>query len=432
MKGYFNKKESRGLPGGPNQQFTYATGVFMQDMYHVPKAQKGGEGYRIDASGYNDPYKVIPSGNITMTEQDGGALKKGPLLGIDNMGNQQMMFPGYEYQFPGNMVMEIPVAQKGNGEKENKIKNRILKEYPGFENILNKTKYYKTDILDSSKTGFGDTETIFPNIDTVKYSDYKKGLKDLPNPNYGTSNYTVAYNPKNINLDESTIPLASELFHISNLDPVLKSLRQDVINAAYESDPYFKKDVKERIKEYPEYTKKEQEEIVADGYMRNVLYNSLLENTGKDYILKNNRYHPEEAKDISGFYQPMSNQIINYLQNPQGYPLPQVNVTAKRINKQKGGEFQRLVKKYTTQGWDSLNPQEQQFYRETYQRGGSIKLDPAKKGTFKALATKYGMSMDKLAMDMKKNPDKYSPEARKKANFYRNFVMQYGGATNFL
>ena len=64
---------------------------------------------------------------------------------------------------------------------------------------------------------------------------------------------------------------------------------------------------------------------------------------------------------------------------------------------------------------------------EMYAKGGTIKLDPAKKGTFKALATKYDMSMDKLAMDMKKNPDKYSPEARKKANFYRNFVMEMGG-----
>jgi len=40
--------------------------------------------------------------------------------------------------------------------------------------------------------------------------------------------------------------------------------------------------------------------------------------------------------------------------------------------KQEGGEFQRLVKKYTTKGWASLNPQEQQFYRETYQKGGSL------------------------------------------------------------
>jgi hypothetical protein len=118
MKGKFSKTEMRGLPGGPNQQFTYVTGVFMQDMYHAPIAQKGGEGYRINAPDYDASYKVIPSGNITMTEQDGGPLKKGPLLGIDNMGNQQMMFPGYNYQFPGDMVMEIPVVQTGIESKD--------------------------------------------------------------------------------------------------------------------------------------------------------------------------------------------------------------------------------------------------------------------------------------------------------------------------
>jgi len=293
-----------------------------------------------------------------------------------------------------NTKKELPKHQDGKN-----IKKRILKEYPGFENILNKTKYYKTDILDSGKTGFGDTETIFPNIDTIKYinyinkkylkkypdyikkyPNYKTDLKDLENPNYNTDNYTVAYNPENINLKESTIPLASELFHISNLDPVLKSLRKDIVNTGYERDPYFKKDVSKRIKEYPEYTKKEQEEIVADGYMRNILYNSLLENTGKDYILKNNRYHPEEAKDISGFYQPMSNQIINYLQNPQGYPLPQVNVTAKRINKQKGGlvkyqkgkniggveRYNSILNKFDNKRWSSLSKDEQQFYKDNY------------------------------------------------------------------
>jgi hypothetical protein len=122
MKGKFSKTEMRGLPGGPNEQFTYVTGVFMQDMYHAPIAQKGGEGYRIDAPNYNDPSKIIKGKkgnptNITMTEQDGGPLKKGPLLGIDNMGNQQMMFPGYEYQFPGDMVMEIPLRKAQLGEE---------------------------------------------------------------------------------------------------------------------------------------------------------------------------------------------------------------------------------------------------------------------------------------------------------------------------
>ena len=39
-----------------------------------------------------------------------------PVLGTDNLGNSQMMLPENDYQFPGDMVFEIPMAQKGNGE----------------------------------------------------------------------------------------------------------------------------------------------------------------------------------------------------------------------------------------------------------------------------------------------------------------------------
>ena len=48
MKREFKGIQRKGLPGGPHEQFTYVTGVFMQDMYHVPKAQKGLEKYQGD------------------------------------------------------------------------------------------------------------------------------------------------------------------------------------------------------------------------------------------------------------------------------------------------------------------------------------------------------------------------------------------------
>ena len=49
----------------------------------------------------------IPSNNITM---------KGvnyPVFGIDDQGNQQMMYPGMDYTFPGQSVTEYPMAQDG-------------------------------------------------------------------------------------------------------------------------------------------------------------------------------------------------------------------------------------------------------------------------------------------------------------------------------
>jgi hypothetical protein len=56
---------------------------------------------------YPGEVTVIPSSNITM---------KGvnyPVLGIDDLGNQQMMIPGGEYTFPGNYVTEYPQMNKG-------------------------------------------------------------------------------------------------------------------------------------------------------------------------------------------------------------------------------------------------------------------------------------------------------------------------------
>jgi hypothetical protein len=56
---------------------------------------------------YPGEVTIIPSSDITM---------KGvnyPVLGIDNLGNQQMMMPGGEYKFPGDYVTEIPQMGKG-------------------------------------------------------------------------------------------------------------------------------------------------------------------------------------------------------------------------------------------------------------------------------------------------------------------------------
>ena len=94
-KNKYTKIERRGLPGGPNEMFTYVTGVFST------------EGYKSDSPDVNNPFNIIPSGDITM---------KGvnfPVLGTDNLGNTQAMIPGNDYSFPGDTVLEIPMAQDG-------------------------------------------------------------------------------------------------------------------------------------------------------------------------------------------------------------------------------------------------------------------------------------------------------------------------------
>lgn len=58
-----------------------------------------------------------------------------------------------------------------------------------------------------------------------------------------------------------------------------------------------------------------------------------------------------------------------------------------------------------------------------YAKGGKVEDDP----TFKAQATRMGMSIGQAAEYILANPDEFSPKMRKKANFARNFAMAYGG-----
>jgi hypothetical protein len=59
---------------------------------------------------------------------------------------------------------------------------------------------------------------------------------------------------------------------------------------------------------------------------------------------------------------------------------------------------------------------------------GGIQLDPAKRGTFKAQATRMGMGVQEAASAILNAPEgRYSPAMRKKANFAKNFAKQMGG-----
>ena len=113
------KKKSIGLPSGPNE--------FLQDITQFISV----DGYRNDSVDKTNPVNFIPSGNISMKDVDF------PIMGTDNLGNSQMMFPENEYQFPGDMVMEVPQAQFGadikgdvfqDGREEMPTINRMLPE----------------------------------------------------------------------------------------------------------------------------------------------------------------------------------------------------------------------------------------------------------------------------------------------------------------
>lgn len=79
-----------------------------------------------------------------------------------------------------------------------------------------------------------------------------------------------------------------------------------------------------------------------------------------------------------------------------------------------------------------MSPQEEMSMEQAYQQAkrGGIHLDPAKKGTFKAQATRMGMGIQEAAAHILANRDNYSSAMVKKANFARNFAKEEGGTIN--
>jgi hypothetical protein len=63
-------------------------------------------GYKKNSKDKNRAYNVIPSGDITMKDVEFN------VLGIDNLGNKKMMKPGRDYNFPGEVVLEIPIKKE--------------------------------------------------------------------------------------------------------------------------------------------------------------------------------------------------------------------------------------------------------------------------------------------------------------------------------
>jgi len=80
----------------------YRTNPFKKDVLYTEEGQWK----------YPGQVTKIPSGNITMRGVDY------PVLGVDDLGNEQMMYPGANYTFPGQYVTEYPQMQKGGTPKD--------------------------------------------------------------------------------------------------------------------------------------------------------------------------------------------------------------------------------------------------------------------------------------------------------------------------
>ena len=155
MKKKFEYTERKGLPGGPNEYVTHVSGMFSM------------EGYKRNSPDVNNPYNIIPSGNITMEDVDF------PVMGTDNLGNSQAMTPGNDYQFPGDMVFETPMAQAG---VEVPKRRGVRLNYDDKGNVVSESTHIMATETDGKGNWFS-FPTLFQN--SIPYADDSKNWVDM-------------------------------------------------------------------------------------------------------------------------------------------------------------------------------------------------------------------------------------------------------------
>jgi len=119
------------------------------DYRTMPGMEQPGE-WVLDPKGqWNHPGKKTavptPTGKITMK----GVNQK--VHGKDNLGNEQMMEPGKEYQFPGKMVYETPMQDGGAPFNQQAYDDSLAIYNTGVEteNLLNMLADKGTSDVDS-------------------------------------------------------------------------------------------------------------------------------------------------------------------------------------------------------------------------------------------------------------------------------------------
>ena len=142
-------------------------------------------GYKKNSKDKKEPSLLIPSNQITMKGVEF------PVLGTDNTGYSQMMYPGSDYSFPGSYVYELPMAQDGGyilpGRYRNPEGNWV-------------SKYAGGGWLDKYQDGSEVTPGMRPS--GQKRSDYVP-YKDVTGSPYETqdpyiNNYSTVDTPENL------------------------------------------------------------------------------------------------------------------------------------------------------------------------------------------------------------------------------------------
>jgi len=289
-------KKLKGLPGGPNEK------IFSTD------------GYRSTSPDVNNPFNIIPSGNITMKEKDGSPLRKGPLMGTDNLGNSQIMFPGADYQFPGNMVIETSLAKRGGQFQNSNITatNKLFKVNKLFKK-RKKGKRARGIYNPKAKYTYDDGGEIELEIDEKDIDKYVKGgyiVEDISVPSLTRMDDGGERRKRRKNKTQQTEEITSMVQPIApdNIGQVIEKPEVEV-NPAPERVPLMMK-----------FSNEFQENNPYDAYYEKAAYDYLKKQKGWNEALGINKSNlPENvAKRIQNkYYKDLEDYVIKQSKNTQ-------------------------------------------------------------------------------------------------------------------
>lgn len=233
MEKKYEHSERKGLPGGPNEVFSYVTGVFSED------------GYKSYSSDVNNPFNIINSGRITMEDVEF------PVMGIDNLGNSEIMMPDGEYEFPGDMVFEIPMAQKGGepAKQKNWLENYIQSPMY-FQRLQNEFPNYTTSQINKEiSTRLSNLQNVdvnYPDEPIGKNFGYISGFYD---PDKNAIDLEPEYRPESFfpSSGFETIPLHEFGHSVDRAGKQIPEKTKDLIKDAYDGGSDYYNDPSEVI-----------------------------------------------------------------------------------------------------------------------------------------------------------------------------------------
>ena len=174
-------------------------------------------------------------------------------------------------------------------------------------------------------------------------------------------------------------------------------------------------------------------DIGKDGWFSNTAKNKYKELLKQQDIARNRALTSYENAATAADFQSDLNAMANYAafggpldtwnkygNGAIGYELAKEDLGIKALNAVNKGKLTSLPNSFES---SELN---------TFADGGSIHIDPSKRGTFTAAAKKHGKSVQEFASQVLANKENYSPTMIKKANFARNSTKwhSFGGDLN--